>query len=303
MMKASLTRQEAIMSDPLRKISRITQAQRVIEGAGFEVQRAIPAAGLEAVGPFIFVDHFGPVDYAPGKAMGAPDHPHAGIETLTYFFGGGGMRHRDSLGNVSTMQAGGAQWMRAGRGIVHDESPDEALLRDGGLVHGTQLWINLPADHKMDEPQYQAFDAAQIPNWTDADGSVQYRLIAGVLGGRTGPVASFGNPWLMHLTLQPGARAEIALDGVAEAAAYVVSGNGVFGSEQQAGAPGQLIQFEATGTALLEAGDTTLDVLLLGGDPLDAPIVRYGPFVMNTQQQLQQAMQDYQQGRMGRIAH
>jgi redox-sensitive bicupin YhaK (pirin superfamily) len=291
------------MSIPLRKVSRITQAQHVIEGAGFEVQRAIPASGLDAVGPFIFVDHFGPVEYAPGKAMGAPDHPHAGIETLTYFFGGGGMRHRDSLGNVSTLQAGGAQWMRAGRGIVHDESPDETLLRDGGLVHGTQLWINLPAGHKMDEPQYKAFDAAQIPNWSEPDGSVQYRLIAGVLGERTGPVASFGNPWLMHLTLQAGARCEVALDGVAGAAAYVVSGEGVFGNERQAGAPGQLLQFDATGKALLEAGDGDLDVLLLGGDPLDAPIVRYGPFVMNTQRQLQQAMQDYQQGRMGRIAH
>ncbi|GAA4033827.1 pirin family protein [Actimicrobium antarcticum] len=286
-----------------RGVARITQAQRVIEGAGFEVQRAVPAAGLEAVGPFIFVDHFGPVDYAPGKAMGAPDHPHAGIETLTYFFEGGGMRHRDSLGNVSTLQAGGAQWMRAGRGIVHDESPDEALLRDGGRVHGAQLWINLPSDHKMDAPQYQAYDADQIPHWTEQDGKVQLRLIAGQLGERTGPVASFGNPWLLHLTLQADARCVVPLDGVAQAAVYVVAGSGCCGIDRTEGAPGQLIQLEGQGSALIEAGAAGLDVLVLGGDPLDAPIVRHGPFVMNTHRQLQQAVQDFQQGKMGRIEH
>ena len=279
------------------------QAQNVIEGAGFEVQRAIPSAGLEAVGPFIFFDHFGPVDYAPGKAMGAPDHPHAGIETLTYMIDGGGMQHRDSLGNVSTMQAGGAQWMRAGRGIVHDESPDEALLRDGGRVHGVQLWINLPSAHKQAEPMYHAFDAAAIPRWTEQDGAVQLRLIAGTLAGRTGPVSSFGQPFLLHLTLAAGASVAVPLDGVAQAAAYVVTGSGRLADAAHLALPGQMVHFDGSGDVLIQAGDTGLDLLLLGGDPLDAPIVRYGPFVMNSQAQLQQAVQAFQRGLMGQITH
>ena len=284
-----------------RRVVQVVQAQRVIEGAGFEVQRAIPAVALEAVGPFIFLDHFGPVDYPPGKAIGAPDHPHAGIETLTYLLEGGGMRHRDSLGNVSTMQAGGAQWMRAGRGIVHDESPNQTLLRDGGRVHGVQLWINLPSAQKMAKPMYQAFDAVQIPAWIEQDGTAQLRLIAGQLGARTGPVISFGNPWLLHLKLQPHAHIDISLDQVTQAAAYLIAGGGRFGNAGHAGAPGQLVQFDGSGSAVLQASAAGLELLLLGGDPLDAPIVRHGPFVMNTRRQLQQAVEDFQRGAMGRI--
>lgn len=276
-------------------------AQRVIEGAGFEVQRSIPVPGLEAVGPFIFLDHFGPTDYAPGKAIGAPDHPHAGIETLTYLLEGGGMRHRDSLGNDSTLHAGGAQWMRAGRGIVHDERPNHTLLRDGGRLHGVQLWLNLPREHKMAEPLYHAIDAAQIPSWREHQGAAELRLIAGCLGSHTGPVSSFGQPWLLHLTLAPLACIEIALDGVVEAAAYLIAGDGQFGSDAQTASAGQLLRFDGSGPAALQAGAGGLDVLLLGGDPLDAPIVRHGPFVMNTRRQLQQAVEDYQRGLMGRI--
>jgi redox-sensitive bicupin YhaK (pirin superfamily) len=286
-----------------RRVQHTLQAERVIEGAGFEVQRAIPAAGLEAIGPFIFFDHFGPVDYAPGKAMGAPDHPHAGIETLTYMIDGGGMRHRDSLGNVSTMQAGGAQWMRAGRGIVHDESPDEALLRDGGRVHGVQLWINLPREHKQTEPMYQAFDAAEIPRWSEQDGAAQFRLIAGSLGGHTGPVSSFGKPWLLHLTLTAGTTVALPLQDVAQAAAYLIAGSGHLGAATTLARPGQLVRFDGTGPVAIQAGGDGLDLLLLGGDPLDAPIVRYGPSVMNSQTQLQQAVHAFQRGLMGRIEH
>lgn len=150
---------------------------------------------------------------------------------------------------------------------------------------------------------YQAFDVADIPRWHELNGAAQLRLIAGSLHGHTGPVRSFGNPWLLHLTLAAGAVIDVPLAGVEQAAAYLISGSGRFADAQTLSQSGQLVRFEGAGQVKIQAGANGIDLLLLGGDPLDAPIVRYGPFVMNTQSQLQQAVQAFQRGLMGRIEH
>ena len=173
-----------------RTVQRIVPARRTIEGEGFEVRRAVPAAGIEAIGPFIFLDHLGPVTFGPGEAKGAPNHPHRGFETLTYLLEGGGV-HRDSLGNVSTIGPGEAQWMRAGSGILHDEGADEVVRRNGGRLHGVQFWINLPKGLKMSPPSYRAIARDEIPEIGLE--SATLRLIAGLLGSIQGPVETYGS--------------------------------------------------------------------------------------------------------------
>jgi len=278
-----------------RTVRRIVPARRTLEGEGFEVRRALPAPGIEAVGPFIFLDHFGPVDYAPGEAKGAPNHPHRGFETLTYMVEGGGL-HRDSLGNVSRIGAGEAQWMRAGSGVLHDEGADEAMRRDGGRSHGVQFWINLPRGRKMSPPAYAAVTRDRIPELPLGGGSL--RLIAGTLEAHRGPVETFANPWLAFLALPEGTTATVAADP-AELAIYVLSGEVSVDGDRVVGegqlailTPGEVVRLRALGTAR---------AFLLGGDPLDAPIRRWGPFVMNSDQELQQAMRDFQAGLFGQI--
>jgi len=271
-------------------------AIQATEGAGFLVNRAIPAHGIEAVGPFIFLDHFGPITVAPGAAKGAPDHPHAGIETLSLLLEGRSL-HQDSLGNCSLMHAGDVQWMRAGRGVVHDEGPDAVLLRDGGDVHGVQLWLNMPAAHKQDAPAYRQFLADELARI--AAPGAEVRLIAGQSGTLRGPLETHGNPFLAQVTLAPGGEITLATPGRGELAIYGLVGTMQAGkSGIAAGELGLL----TPGSRIALRSDTGGVALLLGGDPLDAPIVRYGPFVSNSAQDMHRVIEDYQAGRMGAIA-
>ena len=272
------------------------RAIQATEGAGFQVNRAIPARGIDAVGPFIFLDHFGPITVAPGAAKGAPDHPHAGIETLSLLLEGRSL-HQDSLGNCSLMQAGDVQWMRAGRGVVHDEGPDAVLLRDGGNVHGVQLWLNMPAAHKRDAPAYRHFPADELAR-IDAPGA-EVRLIAGQCGALRGPLETHGNPFLAQVTLAPGGAITLAPPGRGEMAVYGLVGTiGAGRGEIAAGELGLL----APGKHLALRSEAGGVVLVLGGDPLDAPIVRHGPFVTNSVPEMHRVIEDYRAGRMGTLS-
>ncbi|HWU49339.1 MAG TPA: pirin family protein [Asticcacaulis sp.] len=277
-----------------RTIQSTHQAFHTLEGDGFEVARAIPSNAYEAIGPFIFLDQFGPIDVAPGEAKGASAHPHAGIETLTLLLEGRSV-HKDSLGNESVMQPGEAQWMRAGRGIIHDEGPDAQMRRTGGRNHGVQLWLNLPKGHKHDAPMYRHVKASEIPHLQG--GKALARLVAGRSGATEGPLSSFGAPFVAHVSLQAGGHIEIEADP-AELALYVMTGNVAISA--QTVPVGWLARLTPGDTVALSA-DAPAEALLIGGDPLDAPILRHGPFVMNTIDELEQAVRDYYAGRMGRI--
>lgn len=278
-----------------RAVADTHTAFRTLEGDGFEVRRAIPARAYEAIGPFIFLDQFGPIDVQPGEAKGASAHPHAGIETLTLLLEGR-MEHKDSLGNVSAMGPGEVQWMRAGRGIIHDEAPDAILRRDGGHQHGVQLWINMPKGEKHAEPAYRHVTRDEIPLLPHANGTV--RLIAGQVGSVTGPVQTSGHPFVIHASLGDGGALDIDASSPAELAIYVLTGQVSLGGHDIE--PGQLARLTPGDTVKLTALPGT-ELLLVGGDPLDAPIVRHGPFVMNTIAELEQAVRDYYAGKMGRI--
>lgn len=288
------------MKNSNRAVVSVHEAFRTLEGDGFEVRRAIPSNAYEAIGPFIFLDQFGPIDVRPGEAKGASAHPHAGIETLTLLLEGS-QRHKDSLGNTSAMRPGEVQWMRAGRGVIHDEGPDEAMRRDGGHVHGVQLWINMPKGEKHAVPSYRHVQASEIPTLQTRDGRVRTRLVAGTLGDLVGPIATTGRPFVIHTSLKASAETVLEAGTPAELAVYVMVGAVKIGN-------GGGRRIEAGQLARLSAGDLVAiaasedsEVLLIGGDPLDAPILRHGPFVMNSIDELERAVRDYHAGRMGRI--
>lgn len=283
-----------------RQLVSIHEAFRTLEGDGFEVRRAIPSNAYEAIGPFIFLDQFGPIDVRPGEAKGASAHPHAGIETLTLLLEGS-QTHKDSLGNTSSMRPGEVQWMRAGRGVVHDESPDEQLRREGGHVHGVQLWINMPKGGKHAEPAYRHVKASEIPTFTADGGGGLVRVVAGAVGDLEGPISTSGNPFVVHASLKAGATVDLAVAGAAELGVYVMVGDARVGGDPRRIEAGQLARLTA-GDRLELAAAVDSEILLLGGDPLDAPILRHGPFVMNSIDELERAVRDYHAGRMGRIA-
>ena len=278
-----------------RKTAILHAAFHTIEGDGFEVRRAIPSSTFEAIGPFIFLDHFGPIEVRPGEAKGASAHPHAGIETLSLLLEGRTV-HKDSLGNVSTMGPGEVQWMRAGRGVIHDESPDEILRRAGGHLHGVQLWINMPKGAKHTEPAYRHVTAQEIPLLPHETGTV--RLVAGRVGDVTGPVRTSGDPFVVQASLTSGSTLLMDVSNPCELALYVMTGAIAIAGE--AVEPGQLARLTSGDTLRVVVKENS-ELLLVGGDPLDAPIMRHGPFVMNTIAELERAIRDYHAGRMGKI--
>ncbi|HTR10958.1 MAG TPA: pirin family protein [Paraburkholderia sp.] len=289
-----------------RKIERVYPAIRTTEGGGFIVHRPFPTRQLMDFDPFLLLDEMGPVDYAPGEAKGAPDHPHRGFETVTYMLDGRA-GHKDSAGHSGTLGPGDVQWMTAGAGVIHSEMPDPEFTRTGGRMHGLQLWVNLPARDKMMAPRYQELPAAQIPVGRSNDGKVGVKVIAGEALGVKAAIETRTPILYQHFTIAPGARVEQPVPGEYRVFAYGLSGTGLYGPDAQAIEAQQMVSFASDGdtVTLAAAADAgaPLEVLLIGGVPLNEPVVRYGPFVMNTEQEIRQAVLDYQAGRMGRITH
>lgn len=285
-----------------RSVKGIITSIATREGAGFAVRRPFPTHSLSYVDPFLLLDHMEPVTLAPGAARGAPDHPHRGFETVTYMLEGHFV-HRDSAGNSGTIGPGDVQWMTAGQGVVHSEMPDDELLENGGRLHGFQIWVNLPAREKLIAPRYQDIPSSQIPIAESEDGKVWVKVIAGQSMGKEAVIDTRTPITFLHAKLKPGAKLVQPVSSQYNTFAYVVEGKGYFGNEQLPAETDQLVLFSNDAdTVLIETQENQeLSVLILGGLPLNEPVARYGPFVMNTQSEIVQALQDYQAGRMGAI--
>ena len=284
-----------------RRVKSITTAPTGHEGEGFPVRRAFYGVSLADLDPFIHLDQMGEVHYAPYEPKGTPWHPHRGFETVTYMIDGTFL-HQDSHGGGGVIQNGSTQWMTAGRGILHIETPPEDLVVRGGLFHGIQLWVNLPSRSKMIEPAYQNLEAEHVTLLSSDDGGALIRLIAGDLGGHKGPGSTRTPIVLVHATIAPGAQMTLPWNANYNALAYVLAGSGIVGMESAPVKMGQLAMFVDGDSITLRGGaNETLEVLLLGGEPIGEPVAAYGPFVMNTKAELQQAFEDFQRGLLGVI--
>jgi redox-sensitive bicupin YhaK (pirin superfamily) len=289
-----------------RPVISVTSAPSGFEGEGFPVRRAFAGVDRRYLDPFIHMDQMGEVDYAPGEPKGTPWHPHRGFETVTYMIDGT-FRHHDSIGGGGLITNGDTQWMTAGGGILHIEAPPEELVTSGGLFHGVQLWVNLPKADKMIAPRYQDIGRSSVVLLSSPDGGALLRVIAGDVGGHAGPGSTHSPMAMVHATVSAGARVTIPWRPDFNALVYVLGGNGQAGEGNQPVRTGQLAVF-GKGDSLTISADTSqdshtpsLDVLVLGGRPIKEPVYAYGPFVMNTREEVAQAFEDYQAGRLGSI--
>jgi redox-sensitive bicupin YhaK (pirin superfamily) len=289
-----------------RSVRSVTTAPHGLEGEGFPVRRAFAGVALEDLDPFIHLDQMGEVEYAPGEAKGTPWHPHRGFETVTYMIDGV-FEHSDSNGGGGVITNGDTQWMTAGSGILHIEKPPEYLVRTGGLFHGFQLWVNLPAAQKWARPRYQDIRASEVSLLTSPDGGALIRVIAGDVAGHAGPGSTYSPMTLVHATLSPGARLSLPWRADYNALVYVMNGDGTIGSDGRPVGTGQLAVL-GPGDAITVAADRhqesrspTMDLLILGGRPIHESVAWLGPFVMNTREEVLQAVADYQAGRLGSI--
>jgi hypothetical protein len=301
-----------------RRVRSVTTAPSGFEGEGFPVRRAFAGVDLRDLDPFVHMDQMGEVEYAPGEPKGTSWHPHRGFETVTYILDGT-FEHADSHGGGGTISNGDTQWMTAGGGVLHIERPPESLVASGGLFHGLQLWVNLPRAQKWVEPRYQDLRAQESALLTTPDGGTLLRVIAGEVpaldgaGSTTlhGPGSTYTPMAMVHATLSPGASLDLPWRPDFNALVYVLSGSGSVGIDRHPVRTGQL--------ALLGPGDTVsvhgtqpgdrhaqsrtpaLDVVVLGGQPIREPIAMYGPFVMNTREEVMDALTDARAGRLGSI--
>ena len=289
-----------------RRVKSITTAPQGYEGEGFPVRRAFAGVDLADLDPFIHLDQMGEIEYAPGEPKGTPWHPHRGFETVTYIIDGI-FDHKDNHGGGGTITNGDTQWMTAGAGILHIETPPEHLVMSGGLFHGFQLWVNLPAAKKWSKPAYQDIRANQVALLSSSDGGALIRVIAGDLAGHQGPGATQTPITMVHATLAAGAELRLPWRNDFNALAYVLNGKGSAGESRQPISMGQLATFVDGDTLVLradasqESRSPTLDVLILGGEPIRESVAWMGPFVMNTKAEVLQAFEDFQKGKLGTI--
>jgi redox-sensitive bicupin YhaK (pirin superfamily) len=294
------------LGDRPRPVWQVTTAPQGFEGEGFPVRRAFAGLDLAHLDPFIMMDQMGEVEYAPGEAKGTPWHPHRGFETVTYIIDGT-FDHQDSHGGGGTITNGDTQWMTAGSGILHIESPPGWLVEKGGLFHGLQLWVNLPRDAKLNDPRYQDIRSGQVGLATTYDAGTLVRVIAGEADGVRGPGSTFTPMTLVHATLEPGSRLELPWNPEFNALGYVLSGRGTVGTDGRPVRMGQAVVFGAgdyltvTADESQESRAPKLDVVVVGGRPIREPLAWAGPFVMNTKAEVLQAYEDFQKGRFGLV--
>ena len=303
-------------SETERPVRTITSGPRGYEGEGFPVVRAFAGVPAAALDPFVHMDQMGEVEYLPGEPRGTSWHPHRGFETVTYMIDGR-FAHQDSHGGGGLITDGATQWMTAGSGILHIETPPAELVESGGVFHGIQLWVNLPRAAKFASPKYQAIEGGQVGLVASADGGALIRIIAGDVASYSdsmspalrlrGPGSTYTPITFAHATIQPGAQLSLPWNRDFNALVYVLSGRGSVG---RAGHPIQQGQLAVLGTgdriSIAAAGAQdgnrpTMEVLLLGGKPIREPVFAYGPFVMNSKSEIIQAMQDYESGKFGVI--
>jgi hypothetical protein len=290
----------------IRPVRSVTDAPAGFEGEGFPVRRAFHGVTLADLDPFIHMDQMGEVEYAPGEPKGTPWHPHRGFETVTYMIDGT-FQHQDSIGGGGLIANGATQWMTAGSGILHIERPPEQLIASGGLFHGIQLWVNLPSAEKWVDPRYQDLEAEDSTLLRSPDGGALVRVIAGDVAGHRGPGSTHTPISLVHATIEPGGELVLPWPVEFNALVYALGGNGTVGREGHPIHTGQLALHGAGDAITLradqvqEARHPGLDVLVLGGRPIGEPVAMHGPFVMNTRDELVQAFEDYEAGRLGTV--
>ena len=281
-----------------RTVKRIFTAPRATDGDGVELRRAFPGSFLTDLDPFLLLDQMGPMDMAPGAARGFPPHPHRGFETVTYLLSGE-FQHRDSWGNRGLLRPGDVQWMTAGSGLVHSELPGESLAQKGGRLHGFQLWINLRRKDKMIAPRYQDTASERIPVARSADGDVEVKVVAGEAMGVKGVIETRIPILYLHVRLAPGAGFKQRVPRSENAFAYVIEGQAAFGEAKASDNQVAIFDRSADEVEVRNVGSGPLSLLLIAGEPIGEPIARRGPFVMNTREEIEQAIEDYQMGRMG----
>jgi quercetin 2,3-dioxygenase len=284
-----------------REVQRIVYATRLREGAGFEVRRAFPLPGLDQVDPFLLLDEMGPTNYPAGEAVGAPDHPHRGFETVTYVLAGE-YAHEDSAGHCGSLQAGDVQWMTAGDGVIHSEQPSAKIKNEGGRMHGFQLWVNLPARDKRIAPRYQDVRAEAMPTWRSDDGRAQVKVIAGSVLGVQARAETRSPITFVDVSLDPGAEVALDIPEAQNAFVYVFSGSMTVGGLGRTARDGDMAMLTRGDALPLRGKSPRSRALVIAGEPLNEPVVRHGPFVMNTVEEVQEAIADFEAGRFGQIA-
>ncbi|EHB55303.1 Pirin domain protein [Mycolicibacterium rhodesiae JS60] len=296
----------AAPTDTERPVRSITTGPRGYEGEGFPVVRAFAGVGAADLDPFVHMDQMGEVEYSPGEPKGTDWHPHRGFETVTYMIDGR-FAHQDSHGGGGLIADGATQWMTAGSGILHIETPPAELVESGGVFHGIQLWVNLPRKDKFAQPRYQSIEGPAVRLLSSADGGALVRVIAGDVDGWAGPGSTHTPITLAHATIQPGAQLNLPWPRDYNGLVYVLSGSGAVGPIGHPIQQGQLAVL-GPGDRITVAADPSQDsnraameVLLLGGKPIREPVFQYGPFVMNSKSEIIQALDDFNAGRFGAV--
>jgi len=279
-----------------RSALRVIDSHYAEPAPGLRVLRPFPGPDLDYASPFLMLDHFGPERIRPGDEGGLNPHPHRGFETVTFLFQGA-MEHHDSSGGHGHLRAGGVQWMTAGSGIVHAEYREKEFARTGGVLEGVQLWVNLPRKFKMEAPHYQDLPAEKFAVAKFPGGEA--RVVAGELLGVRGPAVTYTPIVAAHVKLEVGARVELPIPASFSAYVYAVRGSGR--SSTVGFATNQLVEYRGDGGSVQVTAEEPLDLLFLAGEPIDEPVVSWGPFVMNTREEIIQARDDYLAGRMGRL--
>jgi redox-sensitive bicupin YhaK (pirin superfamily) len=293
-------------TDTDRPVRSITTGPRGYEGEGFPVVRAFAGVSAADLDPFIHMDQMGEVEYEPGEPRGTDWHPHRGFETVTYMIDGR-FAHQDSHGGGGLITDGATQWMTAGAGILHIETPPAELVESGGVFHGVQLWVNLPRKDKFAAPRYQSIEGGDVALLASQDGGALVRVIAGDVDHHHGPGSTHTPITLAHATIQPGAQLSLPWNRDYNALVYVLSGRGDVGPVGHPIEQGRLAVLGPGDRIALSANDSqdsnrpAMEVLLLGGRPIREPVFHYGPFVMSSKSELIQAVEDYQAGRFGEI--
>ena len=287
----------------IRSVSKIIKSEVTQDGEGVTLNRSFPNQYISEFDPFLLLDEIGPINIKPGKQKGFPDHPHRGFETVTYLLEGK-FEHKDSQGHAGIINSGDVQWMSAGSGVIHSEMPEKEFSKNGGKLHGFQLWVNLPKSSKMMKPRYQEILQSKIPTGTTKDDNITVKVIAGESLGAKAIINTITPIMYLHFKLEPGFRIVQPIPKEYNVFAYVIQGKGVFEpSDSNKVERGNLVIFDTDGNEVyiqaVEDSKIPFEVLLIGGVPIREPITRYGPFVMNTQQEIYKAIEDYRNGKFG----
>ena len=287
----------------IRSVSKIIKSEVTQDGEGVTLNRSFPNQYISEFDPFLLLDEIGPINIKPGKQKGFPDHPHRGFETVTYLLEGK-FEHKDSQGHAGIINSGDVQWMTAGSGVIHSEMPEKEFSKNGGKLHGFQLWVNLPKSSKMMKPRYQEILQSKIPTGTTKDDNITVKVIAGESLGAKAIINTIIPIMYLHFKLEPGFRIVQPIPKEYNVFAYVIQGKGVFEpSDSNKVERGNLVIFDTDGNEVyiqaVEDSKIPFEVLLIGGVPIREPITRYGPFVMNTQQEIYKAIEDYRNGKFG----